>query len=289
MHKCRFIKWKCNMRADGKTIRKDRIVNIHPTAIIEDGAVIGKNVKIGAYCIIGENVKIGDGTELKSHVVVDGYTTIGKNNVVYPFAVIGTAPQDLKFSGEESKLVIGDNNKIREYVTINPGTADGGMLTKVGSNCLLMIGSHVAHDCKVGNHCILANNATLAGHVTVGDHAIIGGLSAIHQFVRIGKHAMIGGMSGVEKDVIPYGTVKGERASLAGINLIGMKRRNYSACEINNMRRFFKKLFVADDKPFSEKLSQLKTEFKDSKVIKDVVEFLNIDSSRPICKVSGQK
>lgn len=275
------------MRANETTIRENRIVNIHPTAVIEDGAVIGKNVKVGPYCVIGENVKIGDGTELKAHVVVDGYTKIGKNNVIYPFAVIGTAPQDLKYNGEASELIIGDNNKIREHVTMNPGTATGGMVTKVGSNCLFMVGSHVAHDCQVGDNCILANNATLAGHVTLGDYAIIGGLSAVHQFVRIGKHAMIGGMSGVESDVIPYATVKGDRASLAGINLIGMKRRNFTACEINSMRHFFKGLFIADDMPFSQKLAKLKLEFKDSKVVKEVIEFLNVDSSRSICKTSN--
>jgi UDP-N-acetylglucosamine acyltransferase len=277
------------MKAGKTTIRGNKIMNIHPTAIIEDGAVIGKNVKIGAYCIIGENVKIGDGTELKSHVVVDGRMTIGKNNIVYPFAVLGTAPQDLKYNGEASEVIIGDNNKIREYVTINPGTTNGGMVTKIGNNCLLMVGAHVAHDCKIGNHCILANNATLAGHVTGGNHSIIGGLSAIHQFVRIGKHAMIGGMSGVEHDVIPYGIVKGERASLAGINLIGMKRRNFSACEINNMRHFFKKLFLAEDGSFAEKLVNIKDEFKDSKVIQEVIEFLNIEGSRSICQVHGHK
>jgi UDP-N-acetylglucosamine acyltransferase len=260
---------------------------IHKTAIVEEGARIGDNVKIGPYCIIGKDVKIGDGTELKSHVVIEGYTTIGKNNVIYPFASIGTAPQDLKFKGEKSEVIIGDKNTIREYVTINPGTQDGTMVTRVGNNCLLMINVHVAHDCQVGNNCILANNATLAGHVTVEDFAIIGGLSAVHQFVRIGKHAMIGGMSGVEHDVIPYGTVKGSRASLAGLNLIGMKRKEIPAEEINQLRKFYKEVFLSEESTFENRLQKSEKEFKDSNTVGDVVKFLNsADKSRSICKAN---
>lgn len=260
--------------------------DIHKTAIIEKGAKLGKNIKIGAYCIIGNDVKIGDGTELKSHVVIEGHTVIGKNNVIFPFASIGTIPQDLKFSGEKSEVIIGDNNTIREYVTVNAGTKDGGMITKIGNNCLLMIGTHIAHDCQVGNNCIFANNATLAGHVTVEDYAIVGGLSAVHQFVRIGKHAMIGGMSGVEHDVIPYGTVKGSRASLAGLNLIGMKRRNMSPDEINQMRKFFKEVFISEELTFEERLKNFETKINDSKTVKDVVDFLNSgEKTRSICKV----
>ena len=259
---------------------------IHKTAIIEKGAKIGKNVKVGAYCVIGKNVKIGDGTELKSHVAIEGNTTIGKNNVIFPFVSIGTIPQDLKFSGEESKIIIGDNNTIREYVTVNLGTKDGGMITKIGNNCLLMIGTHIAHDCRIGNNCIFANNATLAGHVIVEDYAIVGGLSAVHQFVRIGKHAMIGGMSGVEHDVIPYGTVKGNRASLAGLNLIGMKRRNISSDEINKLRKFFKYVFESDDLTIEKRLKLSEKEFEDSKVVGEVLDFLNSkEKSRSICKV----
>ena len=167
---------------------------IHPTAIVSKQAQLGKDVEVGAYSVIGDVVKIGDGTIIKSHVVIDGETTIGKKNVIFPFASIGLEPQDLKFKGEKSKVVIGDNNKIREHVTIHLGTQDGAMVTKIGSNCLLMVGVHVAHDCIVGDHVILANNATLAGHVEVNDHVVIGGLSAVHQFARIGKGAMIGGM-----------------------------------------------------------------------------------------------
>lgn len=259
---------------------------IHKTAIIEKGAKIGKDARIGAFCVIGKDVEIGDGTELKPHVVIEGHTTIGKNNVIYPFASVGTIPQDLKFSGEKSKIVIGDNNTIREYVTINTGTKDGGMLTKIGNNCLLMIGTHIAHDCQIGNNCVFANNATLAGHVIVEDYAIVGGLSAIHQFVRIGKHAMIGGMSGVEYDVIPYGTVKGNRASLAGLNLIGMRRRNIDSGEISRLLKFFKEVFESDDLTIEERLKQSGKKFKDSRVVGEVLDFLNSkEKSRPICKV----
>ena len=201
---------------------------IHPSAVVSSKAQIGDNVEIGPFCVVGDDVKIGEGTILKSHVVVEGDTVIGKNNIIFPFASIGLEPQDLKFKGEKSRVEIGDNNKIREHVTIHLGTQDGAMVTKIGSNCLLMVGVHIAHDCVVGNHVIFANNATLAGHVEVGDHVVIGGLSAVHQFVRIGAGAMIGGMSGVESDVFPNGLVMGERASLAGLNLVGLKRREIS-------------------------------------------------------------
>ena len=216
---------------------------IHPSAIVNDNAQIQEGVVIGPYCIIGENVKIKSKTIVKSHVVIDGDTEIGSNNVIYPFASIGLDPQDLKFKGEKSKLIIGDNNRIREHVTIHLGTQDGGNITRIGNNCLLMVGVHIAHDCQVGNSVILANNATLAGHVIVGDDVVIGGLSAVHQFVRIGNYAMIGGMSGVESDVIPYGLVMGQRANLAGLNLVGMKRHNIEREEIHALRNFFKKIF----------------------------------------------
>ena len=206
--------------------------NIHSTAVVGEGARVHESCVIGPYCVVGDDVELGANVELKSHVVVDGHTTVGAGTTIYPFASIGTAPQDLKFAGEASKLVIGENNTIREHVTINPGTADGVMETVVGDNCLFMMASHVAHDCRVGNNVILANNATLAGHVQVGDFVILGGLAAVHQFIRIGDHAIIGGMSGVEADVIPYGRVKGERAFLAGLNLIGLERRGFDKAEI---------------------------------------------------------
>jgi len=258
---------------------------IHKTAIINDGAQIANNVEIGAFCVIGANVKIGEGTILKSHVVIDGDTTIGKNNIIYPFATIGLVPQDLKFVGEKSQLIIGDNNTIREHVTIHLGTKDGGMITKIGNNCLLMVGVHVAHDCLVGNHVILANNATLAGHVQVGDNVVIGGLSAVHQFVRIGSGAMIGGMSGVESDVIPFGLVMGERAHLAGLNLVGMKRQNISRDEIHALRNFYKQVFESGiEDNFHNRANKISQDFSQNSSIKEVMNFVNSETSRSFCQ-----
>lgn len=260
------------------------MTKIHPTAIISNDTIIGTNVEIGAYSIIGAGVKIGDNTIVKSHVVIEGDTEIGKNNVIFPFAIIGQEPQDLKFAGEKTKIVIGDNNKIREHVTIHPGTVTGISVTKIGSNCLLMVGTHIAHDCVVGDNVIFANNATLGGHVEVGDHAVIGGLSAVHQFVRIGTSAMIGGMSGVESDVIPYGLVMGERASLAGLNLVGMKRRNLSREEIHGLRNFFKKLFEEKGGNFVERLEKALPGF-DQETVKEVAHFIRSESSRSFCQM----
>ena len=262
---------------------------IHPTAIIVDGAKIGKNVNIGPYCVIGANVEIGDGTVLKSHVVIDGITKIGQNNIIFSFAAIGHAPQDLKYEGEKSQIIIGDNNKIREYVTIHPGTKSDKMVTKIGDNCLLMVSSHIAHDCVIGNDVILANNATLGGHVMVEDHAVLGGLCAVHQFVRIGKHAMIGGMSGVENDVIPYGTVMGERAYLAGLNLIGLKRRGFERDAIHSLRNFYKKLFDEDSGSMSKNITTLKEEYKDDLLVIEIINFLETKNSRAICKPKSAK
>jgi len=256
---------------------------IHPTAIVSAKAQLGQNVEIGAYSIIGDEVKIGDNTIVKSHVVIEGDTSIGKNNLIFPFASIGQVPQDLKFGGEKSKVIIGDHNSIREHVTIHLGTEKGNMVTKIGSNCLLMVAVHVAHDCIVGDHVILVNNATLAGHVEVEDHVIIGGLSAIRQFVRIGKHAMIGGMSGVENDVIPYGTVMGERASLAGLNLVGMKRRGISRDDIHALRNFFKKLFSESETNFASRVDELAKEFK-NQTVQDVAIFVGSQKSRAFCQ-----
>ena len=257
-------------------------MGIHHTAIIEDGAKIGENVSIGAFCSIGSNVELGDNVMLKSHVVVDGHTTIGEGTMIYPFASIGHAPQDLKFKGEKTTLTIGKNNTIREHVTMNPGTADGGSETIVGDSCLFMMSSHVAHDCKVGDHVILANNATLAGHVEVGDHVIIGGLAAIHQFVRIGKHAMIGGMSGVEHDVIPFGAVMGERANLAGLNLIGLKRRGFSRDSIHGLRNAYEQLFASEG-TLENRREQVKSNFSEIAEVSEVLDFVANAGSRSIC------
>ena len=256
---------------------------IHPSAIVEDGASIAPDVTIGPFAVVGKNVSIASGSVLHSHVVVDGHTSIGEKTEVFPFASLGARPQDLKYSGEASKLIIGSGNIIREHVTMNPGTAGGGMLTKVGDNCLFMVGAHVAHDCQVGDNVILANNATLAGHVVVGSFAILGGLSAIHQFVRIGDHAIVGGMSGVEHDVIPFGSVKGERARLAGLNIIGMRRRGFSRQELDDLRAGYKKLFSGKDN-FQDRVAGLLADKTQTQALKEVIDFIQQDSSRAICQ-----
>jgi UDP-N-acetylglucosamine acyltransferase len=256
---------------------------IHPTAIIEEGAKIGAHVKIGPYCVIGAEVELADNVELKAHVVVEGRTRIGAGTIVYPFASLGTAPQDLKFGGEKSELIIGENNTIREHVTMNPGTETGAMKTVVGNNCLFMMASHVAHDCVVGNNVILANNATLAGHVELGDHVIIGGLSAVHQFIRIGDHAIIGGMSGVEADVIPYGRVKGERAHLAGLNLIGLERRGFDKVQLRTLQKAFNQLFGSEG-TLDDRVEAVANDFDDNETVQAIIGFARADSKFPLCQ-----
>ena len=245
---------------------------IHPSAIIEDGAKLAQNVCIGPYCVIGRNVEIGKDSVLHSHIVISGHTKIGEGNQIFPFASIGTQPQDLKYQGEDSKLIIGNHNRIREHVTINPGTKGGGMITQIGDDNLLMVGVHVAHDCMLGNHIIMANNATLAGHVTIEDNAIIGGLSAIHQFVRIGKGAMIGGMSGVEFDVIPHGLVMGERANLRGLNLIGLQRRGLEKSVIRELQACYQALFTSKEN-MSAQIDGLKDQYAHHDMALEMIEF----------------
>ena len=254
---------------------------IHKTAIIESNSKISKNVKIGPYSVIGANVEIGEGTEIQSHVSIIGNTKIGKNNKIYSFASIGNDPQDLKFKGEETKLEIGDNNKIREYVTVNPGTKGGGGLTKVGNNCLFMVSSHIAHDCYVGNNVILANNVPLGGHAFVDDDVIIGGNSAVQQFTRVGRSAMIGGMCGVVRDVIPYGIVHGNRSVLQGLNLIGLRRKNFQNKEIIVLSDAYKEIFKNEN--LTGNLKNLSEEHKSSELVKEVINFIEKDKKRPIC------
>lgn len=256
---------------------------IHPTAIIHDGAIIGDNVEIGPYCIVGENVSLSDNVTLRSHVHIEGLTSIGEGTQIFPFASLGTPPQDLKFAGEKTKLIIGKNNTIREHVTMNPGTKHGAMETVIGDNCLFMMAAHVAHDCVVGNNVIMANNATIAGHVVVGNFVVIGGLSGVHQFARIGDHAIIGGMSGVENDVIPYGRVKGERASLAGLNLIGLERRGFEKAEIRQLQRAFNQLF-GDEGTLEQRLDMVSTDFSDDTLIMSIVDFARAKSNFPLCQ-----
>ena len=255
--------------------------SIHPTAVIAKGAVIGANVSIGPYCVVGPQVTLGDGVTLISHVVVDGETSIGTGTEIFPFASIGHRPQDKKFNGEASRLVIGERNVIREHVTMNPGTEGGGLLTRVGNDCLFMASAHVAHDCMVGNHVILANNATLAGHVTVGDGVIIGGLSAVHQFVRIGDYAFVGGMTGVGKDLIPYGMAMGERSELSGLNLVGLRRRNVSREDIKQIRDLYDQLFDGEG-TLAQRAAAVDAASL-GEPAKRMLEFVMSDSSRSFC------
>ncbi|HVC54595.1 MAG TPA: acyl-ACP--UDP-N-acetylglucosamine O-acyltransferase [Stellaceae bacterium] len=259
---------------------------IHPTAIVAPGASLADDVVVGPYCVIGENVVLGAGVRLAAHVVIDGHTTIGEATRLFPFASIGMEPQDLKYQGEASTLVIGRHSTIREHVTINPGTAGGGMVTRIGDHCLLMVGAHVAHDCQIGDHVILVNQATLGGHVVVGEYAILGGLCAVHQFVRIGRHAMIGGMSGVERDVIPYGQVIGDRARLNGLNIIGMQRRGFSREDIQGLRSAYQFLFSADG-TLGDRVNETAERFGGIGPVADIIAFIRADSSRAICQPKG--
>lgn len=255
------------------------MAQVHPTAIVDGQAVLADSVEIGPYCIVGPAVRLGERVRLHSHVVVEGATSIGEGTEIFPFAAIGTVPQDLKYKGEDTRLEIGRNNKIREHVTMHPGTAGGGMLTRVGNDGLFMVGCHVAHDCVIGDHVVMANNATLGGHVTVSDFAIIGGLAAIHQFVRIGQHAMVGGMSGVENDVIPYGSVMGDRARLSGLNIVGLKRRGFSKDDIHDLRRAYRMLF-ADEGTMSERVIDVSKMFGDNDAVMDIIAFITGSSAR---------
>jgi UDP-N-acetylglucosamine acyltransferase len=256
--------------------------NIHATAIIEDGARIGDDVKIGPYCHIGPDVELGAGSELQSHVVLAGRTRIGARTRIYPFASLGHPPQDLKYKGEPSTLTIGDDCLIREGVTMNPGTEGGGMKTVVGSRCAFLAGSHVGHDCAVGDNVILSNNVMLAGHVTVGDFVIMGGGSAIAQFHRIGAHAFVGGLTGVRGDLIPYGLATGDWARLEGLNLVGLKRRNFDRDAVNALRRAYRLLF-ADEGTLSERVNDVAEEFADVAIVQEVVDFLRSAGDRAIC------
>ena len=254
---------------------------IHNTAIIDPKAKISSGVSIGAFTVIGPNVEIGENTIIQSHVSIIGNTKVGKNNKIYPFASIGNDPQDLKFDGEVTKLEIGDNNKIREYVTVNPGTKGGGGLTKIGNNCLFMVSSHIAHDCLVEDNVILANNVPLGGHAHIEENVIIGGNSAVQQFTRVGKSSMIGGMCGVVRDIIPYAMVHGNRSILQGLNLIGLRRKNIPNKEILVLTEAYKEIFK--DENLTTNLKNLKQEFRKNELVNDVVKFLEKDKKRPIC------
>ncbi len=254
---------------------------IHKSSVIDSKAKISNNVKIGPFCYVGPNVVLEDNVELVSNVHIEGNTKVGKGTRIFPFASIGTQPQDLKFKGEKNSLEIGQNNLIREYVTINPGTAGDRSKTSIGNNCLFMISSHIAHDCIIGNNVIIANNVPLGGHVIIEDSVVIGGNSAVQQFTRIGRLAMIGGMTGVLKDVIPFGLSIGNRNYLEGLNLIGLRRKKYENQKIMGLSKAYKEIFAS--KNFHENLSKINGEHKGNELVNEVIKFIEKDKKRPIC------
>ncbi|WP_082560931.1 acyl-ACP--UDP-N-acetylglucosamine O-acyltransferase [Devosia sp. Root685] len=255
---------------------------VHPTAVVASGARLGAGVKVGPYCIVGEHVVLHDNVELISHVVVEGHTTVGAGTRIFPFASVGHQPQDLKFHGEASRLEIGERCTIRESVTINPGTEGGGMLTKIGNDCLLMACSHVAHDAHVGNNVVLANYVGVAGHAVIGDYVRFGGMCAVHQFVRIGSHAFIGAQSMIDADVIPYGMALGNRARLAGLNLVGLKRSGFERESIHTLRAAYRMIFSSEG-TLRERVDDAAVMFKDASLVQDVVSFITSAKDRPIC------
>ena len=258
------------------------MTRIHPTALIDPGAELARDVEIGPYCVIGANVELGEGVRVLSHVVIDGHTSIGAHTIVHPFVSLGHTPQHLSYKGEPTKLDIGTNNVIREHVTMHIGTAQGGGVTRVGSHSFFMAGCHVAHDCVLEDHVILTNNVALGGHVHVGEYANIGGLSGVHQYVRIGKHAMIGGVSGVDKDVIPYALVMGNRARMNGLNIVGLRRRGFSREDIRSLRTAYGLLF-SQGGTMAERLNEVADLFSTHTGVMDIINFIREDSSRPIC------
>jgi UDP-N-acetylglucosamine acyltransferase len=260
---------------------------VHATAIVDPQARLGEGVEIGPYSIVGPGVELGDDVVLHSHVVVEGRTKVGARTQIFPFASIGHRPQDLKYAGEPSELIIGSDNMLREHVTMNPGTEGGGMVTRVGDRCLFMMGAHVAHDCQIGDGVVMANNATLGGHVVVEADAIIGGLSAVHQFVRIGHPAMIGGMSGVEHDVIPYGLATGERARLQGLNVVGMKRHGLARADIQTLGEAYARLFGPED-TLAERVERLAAELGGAVGVGDIVAFVRAQSTRALCRPKSE-
>jgi UDP-N-acetylglucosamine acyltransferase len=255
---------------------------IHPSAVVEDGARIGAGTRIGPFCHIGPHAVLGEGCDLKSHVVVAGHTTIGPRALIFPFASIGHQPQDLKFKGEVTTLRIGADCMIREGVTMNPGTVTGTSETVVGDRCVFLTGSHVAHDCTVGNDVIFSNNVMMAGHCTIGDFAIVSGGAGVHQFVRIGHHAFVGGLAAVENDIIPFGMALGNRAYLAGLNIIGLRRRGFSRDEIHGLRRAYRLLF-ANEGTLKERVEDVAGEFESHATVQEIISFIRAGGERAIC------
>ena len=259
---------------------------IHPSAIVEAGAKLGSDVKIGPFSLVSRDVTLGDGVELVSHAVIAGDTTIGARTRIFPFASIGHQPQDLKYKGEPCSLSIGSDCLIREGVTMNPGTAGGGSVTKVGSHCAFLANSHVGHDCVVGDHVIFSNNVMLAGHCHVGDYAIIGGGAAVIQFARVGAHSFLGGMSGLENDLIPYGMAIGNRAYLSGLNIIGLQRRGFSRADVHGLRRAYRLLFAAEG-TLMERVDDVAQEFSGQPIVDEIIAFIRAGGKRSLCTPSS--
>ena len=257
-------------------------MGIHATAIVDSNAILHESVEVGPFCTIGAGVKIGKGTKLVSHVVLQGNVTIGEDNEIFPFASLGQPPQDLKFDGETTELIIGNNNSIRESVTMSLGTKGGGGVTSIGDNNLFMALAHVGHDCHIENNCVFANGATLGGHVYVGDNAIIGGLSAVHQFVRIGQHVIVGGVSPVVRDVIPFGAVSGNRAHLDGLNLVGLRRRGFERETIKALMAAYKMVFESSEGSVEDRACQAVATYTDIPEVAEWVSFIE-DSERGLC------
>ena len=255
---------------------------IHPSSFVTAGAKLGADVKIGPFCVVGADVELGDGVELISHVAVAGLTKIGARTQIFPFASIGHEPQDLKYKGEPSTLTIGTDCKLREGVTINPGTAHGGLSTTIGDGCAFLANSHVGHDCHVGNHVVFSNNVMLAGHCIVGDYVIMGGGAGIIQFARVGAHSFVGGMSGLDNDLIPYGMALGNRAHLSGLNIIGLRRRGFSNSDIHDLRRAYRALF-ANEGNLQERTDDVAQQFKDHPIVQEIVAFIRAPSKKSLC------
>ncbi|MGO9545095.1 MAG: acyl-ACP--UDP-N-acetylglucosamine O-acyltransferase [Rhodomicrobium sp.] len=260
---------------------------VHRLAAVDDNAILGEGVEIGPFAVVGSQVKLGNGVKIHSHAVITGRTEIGDGCEIHPFAVIGGTPQDKKYRGEDSQLAVGQHNVIREHVTMNGGTEGGGNVTRVGSHGLFLTGAHVAHDCQIGDHVILVNNATLAGHVTIEDHAILGGLCAVHQWVRIGAHSFVGGMSGVENDVIPFGMVLGNRAALAGLNIVGLKREGFERERIHALRQAYRLLF-SQEGTLQERLDDVDKMFPNEAPVQRIVAFMRAKADRSFCVPRSQ-
>jgi UDP-N-acetylglucosamine acyltransferase len=265
------------------------MASIHPTAMVDRGAEIAADVSIGPYCVIGPNVMLGEGCRLRAHVHLTGHTTVGARTVISPFASLGTPPQSVKYRDEPTRLVIGPDCDIREGVTVNIGTEDGGGVTEVGARCFFMVGSHVGHDCHVGNDVTIANNAVLGGHVTLGDYVVLGGQAAVHQFARVGESAMVTGISGVAADVIPFAVAHGQRAALSGLNVVGLRRRGLGRADLHRLRRAYRALFMSNGL-FRDRLVAVERDFADDPLVGKMIAFIRHKSARPLmmpCNSAG--